>query len=332
MRYTLRLLTAQQFQRAAALVCACEVLRRERSPPATRGGATTPFRIGLWVGAAVDARTRPSDGRGDRDQRARRLAQGAARRLAAAARRLPVVRHGDRARPGRRGRRRATGGATLLVLRRPGRATARSRRGTRRGEGLPVVTVDEEIYRLLPALVIATVDKFAQLPWNGATADAVRPGDAAAARATASAPRPRRSAGQRTSTRTADSCPRRATSRRCRLRPPDLIIQDELHLISGAARHAWSACTRRRSTSCAPGTLDGSDGPAEGVASTATIRRAGDQVHAAVPARPGRSSRRRCSTRGDNFFARQRAADADDTPGRRYLGICAPGRAAQGRS
>jgi hypothetical protein len=28
--------------------------------------------------------------------------------------------------------------------------------------------VDEEIYRLLPALLIATVDKFAQMPWKGA--------------------------------------------------------------------------------------------------------------------------------------------------------------------
>jgi len=35
-------------------------------------------------------------------------------------------------------------------------------------EGLPVVVVDEEIYRNLPALLIATVDKFAQMPWNGA--------------------------------------------------------------------------------------------------------------------------------------------------------------------
>ena len=35
------------------------------------------------------------------------------------------------------------------------------------GEGLPVVVVDEEIYRLLPSLVIATVDKFAQMPWKG---------------------------------------------------------------------------------------------------------------------------------------------------------------------
>ena len=50
MRYTLRLLTAQQFQRATALVCAAEL----RAPPTTRRpGATEPFRIGLWVGTDV---------------------------------------------------------------------------------------------------------------------------------------------------------------------------------------------------------------------------------------------------------------------------------------
>ncbi len=49
MRYTLRLLTAQQFQRAAALVCAAEVIRR--NAPATWGDER--FRIGLWVGAGV---------------------------------------------------------------------------------------------------------------------------------------------------------------------------------------------------------------------------------------------------------------------------------------
>ena len=35
------------------------------------------------------------------------------------------------------------------------------------GEGLPVMVVDEEIYRRLPSLLITTVDKFAQMPWNG---------------------------------------------------------------------------------------------------------------------------------------------------------------------
>ena len=46
MRYTLRLLTLQQFQRATALMCACEIIRREDE---ARWGAE-PFRIGLWVG------------------------------------------------------------------------------------------------------------------------------------------------------------------------------------------------------------------------------------------------------------------------------------------
>ena len=49
MRYTLRLLTIQQFQRAAALVCACETIRRGDEGV----WGQVPFRIGLWVGARV---------------------------------------------------------------------------------------------------------------------------------------------------------------------------------------------------------------------------------------------------------------------------------------
>ena len=47
MRYTLRLLTAQQFQRATALICACELLRWEHIAGGDLRWGATPFRIGL---------------------------------------------------------------------------------------------------------------------------------------------------------------------------------------------------------------------------------------------------------------------------------------------
>ncbi len=46
MRYTLRLLTLQQFQRASSLICACEMIRRGDSS----AWGQTPFRLGLGVG------------------------------------------------------------------------------------------------------------------------------------------------------------------------------------------------------------------------------------------------------------------------------------------
>ena len=92
------------------------------------------------------------------------------------------------------------------------------------------MVVDEEIYRLLPALVIATVDKFAQMPWEG-TAGAVRAG-----LALLRAPRlPDRPSEQHPghSPQARGRCPRCSVLECEPLRPPDLIIQDELHLISG---------------------------------------------------------------------------------------------------
>src|SRR5205814_1502587 len=53
MRYTLRLLTLQQFQRATTLICACESLRRQAEARGDHRWGKTPFRIGLWVGAAT---------------------------------------------------------------------------------------------------------------------------------------------------------------------------------------------------------------------------------------------------------------------------------------
>ena len=53
MRYTLRLLTLQQFQRASALICAMELLRQEAAADGDNSLGNEPFTIGLWVGNKV---------------------------------------------------------------------------------------------------------------------------------------------------------------------------------------------------------------------------------------------------------------------------------------
>jgi hypothetical protein len=88
--------------------------------------------------------------------------------------------------------------------------------------------VDEEIYRRLPALLIATVDKFAQMPWKGAT-------QMLFGRVTGWCPRHGYRSPEIDDT---DSHVKKGSYPACTtqplprgLHPPDLIIQDELHLI-----------------------------------------------------------------------------------------------------
>jgi hypothetical protein len=177
----------------------------------------------------------------------------------------------------------------------------------RNREGLPVLFVDEQVYRELPSFVIATVDKFAMLPWRGETGMLFGRVHARQGKTFAGP---------------LDSLPKGADLLPDGLRPPELIVQDELHLISGplgtmvglyeTAIEALATHTGADSKVARPKIL----------ASTATVRRAREQIHALF----GRASTAIFPPPGvddsDTFFAR---VDRD-APGRLYLGVPASGR------
>jgi len=317
MRYTLRVLTLQQFQRAAALLCACELIRREDE--ATWG--KEPLRLGLWVGANTTP-NRTEDAAEALKRVHGHAPQGRARGTPAQLTNCPWC--GATIEPGKnitveaynRG-----GGRTLMYCGDPlGSCVFTARKSP--GEGLPVLVVDEEIYRRLPAMLIATVDKFAQMPWNGRT-------QMLFGQVTHRCPRH----GWRSpEVDDADSHP--ATDRLPAvksvatgpLRPPDLIIQDELHLISGplgTLTGLYETAVDRLATWAVGGVRV----RPKVIASTATVRRAAEQVKSlflrGVQVFPPHGLEVR-----DNFFSVQRSTGK--VPGRRYLGVCAPGRRLKG--
>ncbi|MDU0290753.1 helicase-related protein, partial [Saccharothrix longispora] len=181
--------------------------------------------------------------------------------------------------------------------------------------GLPVLVVDEEIYRHPPSLLIATVDKFAQLPWKGETA-------ALFGRVTK---RCEQHGYLTEDLEHADWEKARHPGRVVEvtdIRPPDLIIQDELHLISGPLGSLvglYETAVDRLATWKLEG---GRSVRPKVIASTATVRRATQQIRDLFHRRtevfppPG-------LTIDDSYFARQRPTD--QRPGRRYVGICAHG-------
>ncbi|HEX3426402.1 MAG TPA: DISARM system helicase DrmA [Acidimicrobiales bacterium] len=312
MRYTLRLLTAQQFQRAASLICACEWLRRERVASGDGRWGATPFRVGLWVGSSVTPNSFDEAQRQLDDARSPRDSVGGALQLVA----CPWCGsslsgenlHSDKAR--RR---------VLLFCSDPEGDCVFTQRHSP-ADGIPVVTVDEEIYRLTPALVISTVDKFAQLPWKAASALLFGLVDERCPRHGWRNPdfdpvcRGRHNA--------AGNLPATQPEPALRLRPPDLIIQDELHLISDALGSMVGLfetvidrmCTRRH---------QGREIRPVVVASTATVRRAADQVEQ-VFGRDLAVFPPQVIDAGETFFATS-VPPTRETPSRRYRGILATG-------
>ncbi len=188
-----------------------------------------------------------------------------------------------------------------------------------KGEGLPILVVDEEIYRRLPTLLIATVDKFAQMPWKGEVQMLFGQVDGYCERH-----------GFRSSDlEDSNSHPKKAQLPAAKtvscnlLRPPDLIIQDELHLISGPLG-TLVGLYETAVDELSNWFVDGKKVRPKVIASTATIRQAESQVNKLFLRQVQVFPPQGLDVQ-DNFFSRQREPSPDN-PGRCYLGICATGR------
>ncbi len=320
MRYTLRLLTLQQFQRATALICACEYLRRQAEAEGKADWGKEPFRVGLWVGAkstpnkTKDAAESLKSDRGVRSQQSSHVGGiGTPVQLKS----CPWC--GEAIDPGRNVKSAPFETSTGRTLTYCGDKYSRCpfSEGLSPEEGLPVLVVDEEIYRRLPTLLISTVDKFAQMPWKGETqmlfGHVTGKCDRHGFRAADLDDSDHNRRGHLPNTKLRDHGP---------LRPPDLIIQDELHLISGPLG-TMVGLYETAVDELSSWDVGGKRVRPKVIASTATIRRARQQLHAlflrdtAVFPPQGLDIE-------DSFFAKQRSGPA--FPGRRYLGISANGR------
>lgn len=302
LRYTLRLLTLDQLARAARLVCALELIRREH--PKDLGSVR--FAIGLWVGRSATANTFA--------EVKRRIEEYKASVAKSPRSPFPLTKCPWCDRPLDKESFR------LVPKDKPSdvAVTCMDRRDCPFGEakspeGIPVLFVDEQIYAELPCFLLATVDKFAMLPFRGETGMLF-------GRATAR--KERRFFGPMA------PAPKGATALPEGLQPPELIVQDELHLISGPLGTMCglyeTAIDALASRPPPPGAPKGARARRPKViASTATVRRAREQVRAlfgrsmALFPPPGIDE-------GETFFAQ---VDPDlANPGRLYVGVAATGR------
>lgn len=316
MRYTMRLLTLQQFQRAAALLCACEVIRRENEAK----WGTEPFRLGLWVGgkgtpntlkqAAESLRRTQLGGRPTRSGTPHQITSCPWCGSEITANNLKVFEA-----PNDVGRCVTYCGDPLGHC----EFSAARSPADKAAAGLPVMVVDEEIYRRPPSLLVATVDKFAQMPWRGETQMLFGRVNGHCSRHGFLSPEVDDTG------RHPARAPLPAVTRQDHgwLRPPDLIIQDELHLISGPLGSMVGLYEAAVDELCS-WEVDGRRVRPKVIASTATIRRAPDQVRKLF-LRQLEVFPPQGMDIADSFFALQRPVTAE-TPGRRYLGICAFGR------
>jgi hypothetical protein len=279
MRYTLRLLTSQQFERASRMISALEWIRRTQPE---LGLGDQPIRLGLWVGGETTPNRLDSDS--DRTPGALQLYEQLL----------------EQERPENPFQLRACPacGTRLVPQQKSGRVEDYGFRVDRTGfyvncpdprcvlhTGIPVSIVDDDLLRRPPSFLIGTIDKFARMVWDARFRVFLGRGPHAEG-----------------------------------VLPPKLIVQDELHLITGplgtiAGTYEAAIDTVLRQGGVVP----------KYVAATATIQRAEEQCRA-LYARDAFVFPPSGLNAEDAFFSREDATEGKrKSHGRTYVGAMGHG-------
>lgn len=282
MRYTLRLLTTQQYERAASMICACERIRQENAELL----GESRISIGLWVGGD----TTPNK-MNDAVRKYERLLSEHNEENPFVILKCPWC--GAQMGPVRPdNRKRSLQGYKKIVGRHRKQkfvfqCSNKDCYFSENNNPLPLSVIDEEIYESPPTLLLGTVDKFAMLPYR---------------------PEAKALFGFRPDG--------------SRFTSPDLIIQDELHLISGPLGSMVGHYETMIQELCTDYRTEKPIRP-KIIASTATISRAKEQCHALYACGPENVKQfpPQGFDAGDSYFAKEMA----ELAGRRYVGIFASG-------
>lgn len=329
LRYTLRLLTTQQRDRLLRLVVAMEMTRVQEQRKAVKEGRTDSLfgkeriSIGFWVGGQVTPNKFSDYDETDDYKRREFIRKVTKQILKCPCCGTSIERNNFKIIPERR----------TVEIHCPSKGCYFSEAG----ETMPVYLVDEEIYAKCPTIIISTVDKFARLPWSEQCGLLFGRTDRHCNRCGYIA------VGEKHTNHRASGEIEACNESECRpFYPPELIIQDELHLITGPLGTIYGGYETVVEEMCSI-TRNGKKIKPKYVVSTATIKNAGEQIKGLYSREVSAQFPPSGLDIRDSFFIREVelpsknvgiASEANvaemiekgEKPFRQYVGVCAPGQ------
>jgi len=323
LRYTLRLLTTQQRDRITKMVIAAELIRKKEYPKYGK----EPISIGFWVGGGVTPndfqalKEDPEDP--DKTSKARAQKKLIYKQLLT----CPFCGKSLSER-GIEGKEKEKEDITELtfdinVQKKSVDIYCLDKnclfyKYHEKRTKIPVYLVDEEIYSKCPTIILSTVDKYARLPWAVETNALFGRVDRLCSRDGYVAIGAEHSKHNKT-----DELPASTLTPIRPFLPPELIIQDELHLITGPLGTVYGAYETLIEDLCTYKN-NGKKIKPKYVVSTATIKNAGEQAKCLYARKNTSQFPPNGFEIGDSFFITE--IPVEENPFRKYVGVCAPGQ------